>query len=212
MAQNTLSSLKLYGVGAVDSGHSASVAEGTRLVRYRALSAIVESSAYDAVALDDGEMDKYLRIIGEAHVHTAVLPAPPGTVFRSEATLTQWLELHYSTLTEALSAVEGHSCARVNVSTQGHREAGEANKSFAALAAESLRLLRSHAEATVTLPSGDGDEEAGVITRASFLVDTSRWDAFAEAVMSEGKRQKALAFTVTGPWPPYDFVRMQFGT
>lgn len=212
MAQNTLSSLKLYGVGAVDSGTSASIAEGTKLVRYRALSAIVEASAYDAVALDDGEMDKYLRIVDEAHAHSAILPAPPGTVFRSEATLTQWLELHYFTLTETLSVVEGHGAARVTISTQGRRDEGEANKTFAALAAESLRLLRSHAAATATLASGEGDEEAGVLTRASFLVETERWSAFEEAVADEAKRQRALAFSVTGPWPPYDFVRMQFGT
>jgi Gas vesicle synthesis protein GvpL/GvpF len=211
VAQPSLSSLRLYGVGAVDTAHPASLAEGTELVNYRALSAIVESSAYDAVGLDDAEVDKYLRIVDEAHAHTAILPAPPGTVFRSKATLTQWLELHYFTLTEALSMVEGHASARVSISTEGARAEGEANKSFAALAAESIRLLRSHSAATVTLPSGDGDEEAGVITRASFLVDTERWKAFEEAVASEGKRQKALAFKVTGPWPPYDFVRMQFG-
>lgn len=211
MAQPTLTSLKLFGVAAVDSGHSADLAEGTRLVRHRALSAIVEPSAYDAVALDDGEMDKYLRVIGEAHSRATVLPAPPGTVFRSEAVLNQWLELHYFTLTEALASVEGHASARVNISTQGRREEGEANKSFAALASESVRLLRSHSSATVTLSAGDGDEEAGVIARVSFLIDTSRWEAFGEAVASEGKRQKALAFVLTGPWPPYDFVRMQFG-
>ena len=29
--------------------------------------------------------------------------------------------------------------------------------------------------------------------------------------LSEAERQSALDFQVTGPWPPYDFVRMQFG-
>jgi len=211
VAQSSLTSLKLYGVGAFDSAHSGSLAEGTQLVRYRALSAIVESSAYDAVALDNGEMDKYLRIIDEALTHTSVLPAPPGTVFRSEGTLTQWLELHYFTLTEALSVVEGHVSARVNISAHGNPAAGESQKSFAALAAESLRLLRNHGAATVTLPATDGDEEEGMIARASFLVDAEGWQAFEEAVAVEAKRQKTLAFRVTGPWPPYDFVRMQFG-
>jgi hypothetical protein len=30
-------------------------------------------------------------------------------------------------------------------------------------------------------------------------------------VSKEAQRQGSLDFTVTGPWPPYDFVRMQFG-
>jgi hypothetical protein len=70
--------------------------------------------------------------------------------------------------------------------------------------------LRGHAAATVTLPNTDGDE-ADVVARASFLIDTQRWQAFKDAVSKEAERQDALDFAVTGPWPPYDFVRMQFG-
>ena len=212
MAQSSLNSLKLYGVGAIDSGQLASPAEGTQLVRYRALAAIVEPSTYSSVKLDEGEMEKYLRVLDEVHAHGAVLPAPPGTVFRSIATLSEWLELHYFTLTETLSSVEGHSAARVNISKQGNPDEGDAQRSFAALAAESLRLLRAHAGATVTLPSAEGDVEEGVVARASFLVDTDRWQAFEEAVSAESERQGTLDITVSGPWPPYDFVRMQFGT
>jgi hypothetical protein len=79
------------------------------------------------------------------------------------------------------------------------------------MAAESLRLLRSQAAATVSLPMADGDDEDGVVARASFLIDTQRWQAFTDTVSAEAKRQTGLDFRVTGPWPPYDFVRMQFG-
>lgn len=211
MAQTSLSSLKVYGVGAIEPGQATPSPEGTQFVRYRSLAAIVEPSAYTAVSLDDGEMDKYLRVLDEVHAHTAVLPAPPGTVFRSHATLTQWLELHYFTLSEALSVVEGHASARVSIAAGGGTPDGEAQKSFTALAAESLRLLRGQAAATVTFAAAEGDEEQGVVARASFLVDTQRWQAFEEAVSGEAKRQPALDFRITGPWPPYDFVRMQFG-
>jgi Gas vesicle synthesis protein GvpL/GvpF len=211
MAQASLSALRLYGVAAVESGHTASLAEGTTLAHYRALAAIVEPSSYSAVNLDDGEMTKYLRVLEEAYTHAAVLPAPPGTVFKSKNTLTRWLELHYFTLTEALSVIEGHAAARVSITTQGTQDDGDAQKGFAALAAESLRLLRSQAAATVTLPRADGDEDEGVIARASFLIDSQRWQAFQDTVSKEAQRQTALDFKVTGPWPPYDFVRMQFG-
>ena len=203
--------MKVYGVGAVEPGHATPSPEGTQFVRYRSLAAIVEPSAYSAVSLDDGEMDRYVRVLDEVHAHTAVLPAPPGTVFRSHATLTQWLELHYFTLTEALSVVEGHASARVSISAAGSQPEVETQKSFSALAAESLRLLRGHAAATVTFAAAEDDEEQGVVARASFLVDTQRWQAFEAAVLEEGKRQPALEFRITGPWPPYDFVRMQFG-
>jgi hypothetical protein len=188
-----------------------SLAEGTTLVHYRALAAIVEPSPYTVSKLEDQEMAKYLAVLEEAQAHSAVLPAPPGTIFQSQPTLTRWLELHYFTLTEALSVIEGHAAARVSVTSQGKQEE-DSRKSFAALAAESLRLLRSQAAATVTLPKADGDEEQGVLARASFLVDTQRWQAFKDMVSKEAQRQGSLDFQVTGPWPPYDFVRMQFGT
>ena len=209
MAQNTVA-LRLYGVAAVESGHAMSLAEGTTLVHYRALAAIVEPSPYAVSKLEDVEMSKYLTVLEEAQAHSAVLPAPPGTIFQSQPTLTRWLELHYFTLTEALSVIDGHAAARVSVTSQG-KQPDDSRKSFAALAAESLRLLRSQAAATVTLPKADGDEEEGVLARASFLVDTQRWEAFKDTVSKEAERQESLDFQVTGPWPPYDFVRMQFG-
>jgi hypothetical protein len=210
MAQASLNALRLYGVAAVESGHTSSLAEGTTLTHYRALAAVVEPSTYTIASLDDGEMANYLRVLEEVHAHTSVLPAPPGTVFQSSSTLTRWLELHYFTLTEALSVIEGHAAARVSITTQGKHEP-ETQKSFAALAADSLRLLRSQAAATVTLPRADEDDAEGVIARASFLVDSQRWEAFSDTVSKEAQRQSTLDFHVTGPWPPYDFVRMQFG-
>ena len=210
MAQASLNALRLYGVAAVESGHTSSLAEGTTLTHYRALAAVVEPSTYALTSLDDGEMANYLRVLEEVHAHTSVLPAPPGTVFQSQSTLTRWLELHYFTLTEALSVIEGHAAARVSITMQGKHEL-ETQKSFAALAADSLRLLRSQAAATVTLPKADADDEEGVIARASFLIDTQRGQAFNDTVSKEAQRQSGLDFQVTGPWPPYDFVRMQFG-
>jgi hypothetical protein len=211
MAQASLNALRLYGVAAVESGHTDTLAEGTALMHYRALAAIVEPSGYSAVNLDDGEMTKYVRVLEEAHAHGAVLPAPPGTVFQSKNTLIRWLELHYFTLTEALAVIEGHAAARVSITTQDRKDDADAQKSYAALAAESLRLLRGQAAATVTLPRANGDQEEGVVARASFLIDTQRWKAFEDTVSKEAQRQNSLDFRVTGPWPPYDFVRMQFG-
>jgi hypothetical protein len=46
---------------------------------------------------------------------------------------------------------------------------------------------------------------------ASFLVDRTVWREFAERVAAEARRDPALEIVLTGPWPPYDFVRLQFG-
>jgi hypothetical protein len=46
---------------------------------------------------------------------------------------------------------------------------------------------------------------------ASFLVDRTVWREFAERVTAEARRDPVLEVVLTGPWPPYDFVRLQFG-
>ncbi|HEX6627775.1 MAG TPA: GvpL/GvpF family gas vesicle protein [Gemmatimonadaceae bacterium] len=211
MAQASIVALRLYGVAAVESGQATSLVEGTSLVHYRALAAIVEPAHYSVPAPTDEDTERYMYILEQAFANATVLPAPTGTVFQSQNTLMRWLELHYFTLTEALAVVEGHSAARVSITTRPGQQDGETGRSFAALAAESLRMLRSQAAATVTLPKADEDDEDGVVARASFLVDSQRWQTFKETVNKEAQRQPALAFNVTGPWPPYDFVRMQFG-
>lgn len=211
MAQAAVAALRLYGVAAVENGQAASLVGGTSLLHYRALAAIVEPSHYSAPALGEDETQRYLDVLEEAYANAAVLPAPPGTVFQSQNTLMRWLELHYFTLTEALAVIEGHSAARVNITTRPGHQDGDGGRSLAALAADSLRSLRSQAAATVTLPKADSDDEDGVVARASFLIDTQRWETFKETVNKEAQRQPSLAFGVTGPWPPYDFVRMQFG-
>jgi hypothetical protein len=195
----------------VESGQTTSLVEGTSLVHFRALAAIVEPAQYTAPTLSGDDTERYLHVLEQAYEHATVLPAPPGTVFQSQNTLLRWLELHYFTLTEALAVIEGHAAARVSITSRPGEHDGEAERSFAALAAESLRNLRTQASATVTLPRADGDDEDGVVARASFLVDSQRWQSFKETVNKEAERQSALDFRVTGPWPPYDFVRMQFG-
>jgi hypothetical protein len=211
MAQASVSALRLYGVAAVENGHAASLVDGTSLVHFRAIAAIVEPSHYSTSTPGEEETQRYLEVLEEAHSSAAILPAPVGTVFQSQNTLMRWLELHYFTLTEALAVVEGHSAARVSITTKAGQEDGEAGRSFAALAADSLRSLRGQAAATVTLPKADADDEEGVVARASFLVDSQRWETFKDTVNKEAQRHPALSFRVTGPWPPYDFVRMQFG-
>ena len=140
MAQASLNALRFFGVAAVESGQTTSLAAGTTLTHYRALAAIVEPSSYTAVKLDDGEMDKYLRVLEEAYTHSTVLPAPPGTVFQSQGTLSRWLELHYFTLTEALSVIEGHAAARVSITSQGERGENDRKESVRCAGQEKSRI------------------------------------------------------------------------
>lgn len=209
MAQSPVKALRLYGVAASDSRSGAPMADGSSVVHFRQISAIVEGGNYSKVDVTAEELQKYQQIVEEVYAHSPILPAPPGTVFKSEDTLTRWLELHYFSLVEALGQVEGHSAARITLSMSESPGNDEAGKKFQTLASDALRNFRKSAAATVTHPLVDG--ENGIVAKASFLVETDKWQEFADAVAAEAKRHREFDFQLTGPWPPYDFVQMKFG-
>ena len=217
MAQTAVDGLRLYGVAALESATISSLAEGTSIIPFRMLGAVVAPSRYARVALDESEMGDYTRVLEEVQANSSVLPAPPGTVFRTRDSLTRWLELHYFTLTQAIGVVEGHAEARVLITKSPSADASgatadeikEKTKQLAAVASDSLRALRGQSAATISLPVADDDTT--VVSHASFLVDVERWGLFTELVAKEDQRHTDLDFRLTGPWPPYDFVRMEFG-
>lgn len=217
MAQASVDALRLYGVAAVESNAVASLAAGTTIVPFRMLGAVVAPTRYARVPVDEAEIGEYTRILEEVQANTAVLPAPPGTVFRTRDSLARWLELHYFTLTQAIGVVEGHSEARVSITKSATVDSNDATadeikehtKQLASVASDSMRVLRGQATATITLPVSEDDTT--VVAQASFLVDMERWALFCELVAKEDQRHTDLNFRLSGPWPPYDFVRMEFG-
>lgn len=201
--------LRFFGITDVEHHAQAKPLDGVELLHFRDVAAIVVPSEYTS-APPTGEMiEQYREIVEDIFGKAPVLPAPVGTVFRSRETLTRWLELHYVTLTEALSFVEDRAVARVHVGRvngkEGERETGS---DIAAAAAESLRLLRRHAVVTVPLKS---EQITGIVLSSAFLIDRELWEDFVSAVDDQRRRNPGLALDFSGPWPPFDFVRMQFG-
>jgi hypothetical protein len=119
------------------------------------------------------------------------------------------MELHYVSLTDALEFVDDRAVARVHiVRADGKDEDLETGSDLAAAAAESFRALRRRSVAAVPLRL---EEITGLVLSAAFLVERDLWKDFAKAVEEQHDAHRLLRFDVTGPWAPYDFVRMQFG-
>ena len=57
MAQAAIEGLRLYGVAAVESTTVVSLAEGTSIVPFRMLGAVVAPTRYTRVSLDESEMN-----------------------------------------------------------------------------------------------------------------------------------------------------------
>jgi hypothetical protein len=60
-------------------------------------------------------------------------------------------------------------------------------------------------------PDRNGSQRDAADISASFLVDRIRWVEFTTSVAESASESDGISVAVTGPWPPYDFVRLQFG-
>lgn len=203
-------SLRVHGLMMHDGQGNPKLPAGVRLLPVRELAAVVEEGDYRAHDLDIPDIDRHLEIVRFLFNQDAVLPAPVGTVFRSVEVLQRWMELHYVALSDALAWVEDRLAARVHITRAVGREADkEAGSDLAAIAAEVTRSLRRHAVASVPLRN---EQVTGIVLSAAYLVERNLWPEFADAVEDERERHPLVTLQLTGPWPPHDFVRLQFGT
>jgi hypothetical protein len=204
--------LQLFGIISLDVSGT-SPARGVSVVAFRDLGALVTDTTYTVPTATGQHVAEYRRIVEGVFARQTVVPAPFGTVFRSRDSLMRWLELHYFTLLEAVTFVADRAMARVSVSYGQEPDSTMAMAIDAELldttADESFRLLRRHAIASLVMSNHAG----GMLpmARASFLVERDRWDVFNDIVKEEQRRLREMRVECTGPWPPYDFVRMQFG-
>jgi hypothetical protein len=211
-----VSAVQLFAVTA-SHGHRGTFGRASDVVVFRDLAAIVKDVPYAAPGA--GALRHYREVVESVFREQAVLPAPPGVVFRDRDVLTQWMELHYFTLLDALAYVEDRAVARVVVTPAEPSDAPDADpadgpgggsavakrEASEAVLRDALSALRRHAVATLPV-GGDGGHAAAT----SFLVERARWAQFTELVAQENGRLGDHALRLSGPWPPYDFVRMQF--
>ena len=180
--------------------------DSTSVVVVRDIGAIVRPSAYTIPPLDDHEMLDCQRVVEAVFRAHTILPAPCGTVFKSEDHIRRWLELNYVSLVEAIHFVDGRCEARVHADDMPDDGEATAGGDRAAAAAETFRTLRRFAVAALPLRP-----EEGRLLTSAFLVDRAEYSAFELRVHEQERRVESVRFQLTGPWPPYDFVRMDFG-
>ena len=183
---------------------------GAHGIAFRDVGAIVRPCANRAEPVSDAALLEHHTLIAGLSRAVTLIPAPPLTTFRTAASALQWLELHAVALTDGLAYIDGRSGARV---TAVRDIAGATSDPSvlppSAAAIESFRVLRRYAAATVPVSSEEVGDGMTIATEA-FLVDRASWDRFAAEVLAEDTRSPGLILRLTGPWPLYDFVRLQF--
>lgn len=169
----------------------------------RELTAIVSRVPYLRVDANSAAIADYRARVEGIFATRAILPAPFGTVFKSRDALIRWMELHYVSLMDGLEYIDRRAGARLRIVARGDVSTPD----YETTVFDSLRFLKRHAIASVSLPE-DGDPRT---TDVAFLVERERWSSFADAVREERERLPGVVIEQSGPWPAYDFVRLQFG-
>lgn len=194
----------LYGLVTGESGTIARVV-GVDAVSLRDLAALVRRVPWGRADASSAAIHDYRQVVEGVFRDRPIVPAPFGTVFRSRDSLVRWMELHYVTLRDGLEFVHGREAARVRMVAR----AEAVGPDFESAVFDSVRSLTRHAVAAVSVPQSS---ELGTrVADASFLVEREKWQAFRDAVRDEQERSPVMAIDESGPWPAYDFVRLQFG-
>lgn len=192
--------LYLYGIARSRSWRSPSSGEGDDLVRvrYRDLEALVRAVPYTVPDLDDDSVRRHQRLVEDSMRRGTILPAPYGLVFRGRRAMVRFLEDQYIVLDEGLAFLDGHWELRLHISGD------EDDDTLDELTTHLYSELRRFARAAIPLQASEG-----CLLSAAFLVHRSAWIEFVERSDDLGVSHPELAFDVTGPWPPYDFVSIQ---
>ncbi|MGH8435262.1 MAG: GvpL/GvpF family gas vesicle protein [Pseudomonas sp.] len=167
-------------------------------VRYRDLDALVRPAVFEVPELDTEAVQKHQRTIESAMRRGTILPAPYGVIFHGRRPLIRMMQDQYLVLDEALAFVEGQCEVRVHVL------AGDLDPDdeLLHLANQIYSDLRRSARAAIPFPR-DGRR----LLSAAFLVEKTAWVEFIERAESLASPHPEISVDITGPWPPYDFVR-----
>lgn len=184
--------------------------EGITVIEFRDLVTVSRRTQFARVEPGEEAISAYREAVERVFACRPVVPAPLGTVFRDRDSLLRWLELHYFTLADAVRYFQGRQAARVRVTparggdwdTREYRLRGA---DLEVTAFDSFRVMRREAVAFVPIRSSMRRTEA----EGAFLVERERWSAFNSLIKDEQRRLPDLRFEMTGPWPPYDFVRLE---
>ena len=201
--------LRVYGIMTHDGQGRPRMPDRTRLIVLRDLCAVIEEGEFSASDVQQADIARNLDVVSSLFREEPILPLPVGAVFRNEDMLNRWMDLHYVALSDALAWVEDRFASRVHIIRANARGSDrDTGSDLAAVAAEVTRALRRHAVSTVPLHN---EQITGIVLSAAYLVERQLWQEFSDAVADEREKHPQLSIELTGPWPPYDFVRLQFG-
>jgi len=174
------------------------------LIEHRGLAALVRSVPYRLPEWNRDQLREHSSAVERAMRRTTIVPAPYGIVFRGRDQVVEFLTDQYVALEEVLNFFDGTFEMRLHIQPSGRRP--DISESVQAdTAASFYTALRRRSRAAFTLtPTGKR------LLSGAFLVGRADWVHFVEYADQLDADHPEFLFDLTGPWPPYDFVKMAF--
>lgn len=182
---------------------------GAEALVVRQLAALLEESSLGAFLGRARQVARYRAVVEQSFVERSIVPVPWGTTFRSRASVERWLELHYSPLQEGLAFVAERAMMRVRVEV-ATPATGAAAATVDGRLWTALRALKGDAVAAIpVVPDAEARAERGAV--CAYLIERDAIPAFEQRVAGLTSAEPLLRVQLTGPFPAYDFVQMDFG-
>lgn len=174
------------------------------LIEHRGLAALVRPVPYRLPEWDRERLREHSSAVERAMRRTTIVPAPYGIVFRGRDQVVDFLTDQNVALEEVLAFFDGTFEMRLHIQPSGRRP--DISESLQAdTAASFYTALRRRSRAAFTLPTSGKRLLSG-----AFLVGRADWVHFVEYADQLDADHPEFLFDLTGPWPPYDFVKMAF--
>ncbi len=196
------SGLHLLGVIRAEASEIPPEALDAELIRHAELAALVRAVTLPLPIPETDAMavQAHHHTLDVAMRHVSVVPMPWGVVFPGAPEVMRFLQQQRGTLVEALTLVEDHWEFRLHVDST---ESGAERIVPTDIATKLYSELRRMARAAVPIPVEDARRFS-----AAFLVQRGRSRDFVDRLDELGNLHPSLTLDLTGPWPPYDFVRV----
>lgn len=190
-------------------GHERALAKlaiepGEELVTHRGMAALVQAVPYRLPEWDRELIRRYSSTIERAMRRLTIVPAPYGIVFRGPEQVIGFLDNQHVALDEALNFLDGAFEMRLHIKMSSRQADASESELSDRVAAFYVDLRRRSRAAFTLVPTGQR------VLSGVFLVNRADWVNFVEYVDELDADNPEFQFDLTGPWPPYDFVRMAF--
>jgi hypothetical protein len=173
-------------------------------IEHRGIAALAHAVTYGLPDWDPDLLREHSAAVERAMRRGTIVPAPYGIVFRGRQQVIDFLDDQHVALEEALSFLDGAFEMRLHIQPSGRRP-DVSEGVLADQAASFYTALRRRSRAAFTLHATGRRVLSG-----AFLVSRADWVSFVEYADQLDADHPEFLFDLTGPWPPYDFVKMSF--